>query len=77
MFALVLLFISAKEIIMTKKRVQKEFEDSVLPFIKDTFENDGKVDHNARAQAWNDFTDSLCKDGTITQNQYSTWSNPY
>lgn len=77
MFALVLLFISAKEIIMTKKRVQKEFEDSVIPFIKDAFENDGKVDRHARAQAWDEYTYWLCKDRTITNHQYITWSNPY
>ena len=28
-------------------------------------------------EAWNNYTDSLCKDGEISDRQYSTWSNPY
>lgn len=26
---------------------------------------------------WNDFTDALCKEGYISDNQYNTWSNPF
>jgi hypothetical protein len=28
-------------------------------------------------EAWNNFTDSLCKDGFITDSQYNRWSNPF
>jgi hypothetical protein len=28
-------------------------------------------------EAFNDYTDSLCKDGEITQEQYENWDNPY
>lgn len=31
----------------------------------------------AHRKAWNNFTDSLCKDGIITEKQYETWTNPY
>lgn len=31
----------------------------------------------AKQQAWNDYTDGLCKDGTITNYQYNSWSNPF
>ena len=26
---------------------------------------------------WNNFTDSLCKRGKISDRQYNTWSNPF
>jgi len=26
---------------------------------------------------WNDFTDALCKEGYISENQYNNWSNPF
>ena len=36
-----------------------------------------KGDTIAKREAWNDFTDMLCKDGDITMNQYNNWSNPF
>ena len=30
-----------------------------------------------RREAWNNFTDSLCKNRQITAKQYDTWSNPF
>ena len=30
-----------------------------------------------RREAWNNFTDFLCKDRQITAKQYDTWSNPF
>ena len=34
-------------------------------------------DKVALREAWNNYTDSLCKDGLITERQYETWSNPF
>lgn len=34
-------------------------------------------DKVALREAWNNYTDSLCKDGMITEHQYDTWSNPF
>ncbi|ABA47037.1 gp68 [Synechococcus phage syn9] len=31
----------------------------------------------AKREAWNNFTDMLCKEGDITMNQYNNWSNPF
>ena len=31
----------------------------------------------AKRTEWNDWTDSLCKDGLITDNQYNNWGNPF
>jgi hypothetical protein len=30
-----------------------------------------------KREAWNNFTDYLCKDGQITPQQYDSWSNPF
>ena len=31
----------------------------------------------AKREAWNNFTDALCKEGYITTKQYNNWSNPF
>lgn len=36
-----------------------------------------KGDKIMQSQAWNDYTDGLCKDRCITQEQYATWTNPF
>ena len=30
-----------------------------------------------KRETWNDWTDMLCKDRTITSKQYDTWTNPF
>ena len=37
----------------------------------------GKGDEVAKRTMWNDWTDSLCKDGLITQKQYENWGQPF
>lgn len=37
----------------------------------------GRLDTVARAEAWNNYTDALCKEGRITPIQYSGWTNPF
>ena len=37
----------------------------------------GTKDKPKIRQAWNVYTDMLCKDGEITQRQYDTWINPF
>jgi len=34
-------------------------------------------DKIAKRCAFNDYTDTLCKDGMITTYQYENWSNPF
>lgn len=31
----------------------------------------------AKREAWNNYTDALCKDGVITESQYNNWTNPF
>lgn len=30
-----------------------------------------------KREAWNNFTDALCKDRQITDRQYAAWANPF
>lgn len=61
---------------MTKKQAVTEFKETVLPAIREAYEQDGRRDVVARSEAWNNYTDMLCKDRLITTHQYNTWSHP-
>lgn len=50
------------------------FEVAVLPGVIATYEQDGEPDWPARREEWNNWTDSLCKDGEISDWQYENWS---
>lgn len=60
---------------MTKKQALRDFKEHVLPNIP--LRHNGKVDEVARSEAWNNYTDALCKDGQITLKQYESWTNPF
>ena len=62
---------------VTKKSVLADFRENILPMVRKQFEPDGRVDAIARREAWNNYTDALCKDRVITAHQYDTWSNPF
>lgn len=59
---------------MTKSEVLKQFKAEVLPAVVAKYGDDDRV---AKAEAWNNYTDSLCKDRQITAKQYSNWTNPF
>jgi len=61
---------------LTRKEILAMFKEEVLPYIKEQYEKDGKVDRIARREAFNDFTDSLFKDGMITEKTYNEY-NPF
>ena len=52
------------------------FNDEILPCVKEAYEQDGIVDRIARWEAWSNWTDSLCKDGAISNWQYNNWTHP-
>ena len=60
---------------MTKKKVlqifKEQWRNEVL--VKPELSSD-KV---ARSEAWNNYTDSLCKEGLISSKQYHNWTNPF
>lgn len=67
---------------MTKEEALAEFK-RLYPhetFLRD-FGYDGRcrmeLDDFARREAWNDYIDTLCKEGRITRHQYETWHNPF
>jgi|LFRM01.1.fsa_nt_gb hypothetical protein len=61
---------------LTRKEILAMFKEEVLPYIKEQYEKDGKVDRIARREAFNNFTDSLFKDGMITEKTYNEY-NPF
>jgi len=60
---------------VTKREAIKLFKTEILPLVRAKYETDGVVDHPARAEAWNNWTEALCKRSLITPRQYETWDN--
>jgi hypothetical protein len=59
---------------MTKREAFAQFKAEVLPNVQKQY---GTKDKAARDQAWNDYTDALCKNGDITLKQYESWTHPF
>ena len=57
-----------------KWQVVADFRDVILP---DIIKRYGPNDKPAKAEAWNNYTYALYKNGQITQKQYETWMNPF
>lgn len=55
---------------MTKKEALRDFLKNVWP-------NSKYKDAVAKCEAWNNYTDILCKNGDITITQYESWTNPF
>ncbi len=54
---------------MNKKQAEQIFKAEIMPYLP-------KNDKPALRMAWNDYTDSLCRDGQITSKQYQNWTQP-
>jgi hypothetical protein len=59
---------------LTEKQAVEQFEENVLPSLITRYGADDAV---AIRTAYNDYTDSLCKDGQLTTWQYENMDNPY
>lgn len=59
---------------MLKKEVAAVFKKHYRDQIIEEF---GENDHAAMRQAWNDFVDSLVKDGLVSETQANRWVNPF
>jgi folate-dependent tRNA-U54 methylase TrmFO/GidA len=60
---------------MTKAEAKAEFDELCPP---ESFRSQrGYIDKPMRAEAWNNFTDALCKDRRITMKQYESWTHPW
>lgn len=60
---------------MTKAQVLADFRELWADAIK--HDPNLKGDSIAKREAFNDYTDSLCKDRRISSHQYNTWTNPF
>lgn len=60
---------------VNKSQALASFKAEILPAIVEREYNG--PDRVARREAWANYTDSLYKDGEITERQYNTWSNPF
>jgi rubredoxin len=63
--------------------IVERFKDEVLPMVRKIYERplgeydrDGRIDTVARSEAWNNWTDSLCKEGVISAHAYENWDQP-
>lgn len=54
--------------------VQECFEEFILPYVIKQY---GADDEIAIRTAFNDYTDLLCKEGEISDEQYDSMENPY
>ena len=57
---------------LSKKQALIIFRDLYKDFLKKN-----RFDYVAKREAWNNWTDGLCKDGTITSWQYENWDQPF
>ena len=61
---------------MTKKQVVKIFNEEYMPGLREQERLNGKIDLGARRMAWAVLTDSMNKDGLITDSQFFRWTAP-
>lgn len=59
---------------MTKETALRVFREEGEDFIRDCRKRKDVV---MLREAWNNYTDGLCKEGRITLRQYETWTNPF
>jgi len=69
---------------MTKKQIDQQFKDYLLPSVKKAFERDNRAtlkgkackDKPARCEAYNNYIDSLHREGRITESQANRYCIP-
>ena len=57
---------------LTKKQALIIFKDLYKDFLKKN-----RFDYVAKREAWNNWTDGLCKDRQNTSWQYDNWTQPF
>lgn len=60
---------------MKKTQVVKLFNEYFEEFLLEN--EDRRGDKPLKRTAWNNFTDTLCKEQLITLHQLETWKNPF
>lgn len=59
---------------MTHPDAVETFNEEIKPLVE---KHRGYDDDIALREEWNNWTDSLCKGGVITNCQYENWDNPF
>ena len=63
--------------VMLWEQAVQQFNDYHMPYIREQEERyNNHPDLPMRREAWNNFTDMLCKDNQISDWQYDNWSQP-
>jgi len=52
------------------------WQQSILPVVRQQFEQDGEPDYIARSESFSDYADMLCQSGDISDWQQANWSHP-
>lgn len=60
---------------LTKREALAQFRELWADTLQ--HEPNWKGDAIAKRESWNNWTDSLCKGGEISNHQYNTWANPF
>ncbi len=60
---------------MTKTEAYQAFKNSILPELRERYEQDGIPDKPARREAWNDFLDNLIRSGDVPRSA-ERWTHP-
>ena len=66
---------SQLDTVITRKQACDIFQQEYLPHVP-RHPDDGSIDMIAAWETWSNWTDSLCKDGQISDWQYANWSHP-
>ena len=61
---------------ITKKQVVRIFREEYMPALREQERLNGKIDLGARRMAWSVLTDSMNKEGLITDSQIFRWTAP-
>ena len=59
---------------VTKSQILSDFKEYILPCLLEVFSENDIV---AKREAWNNYIDSLQKDGVVSKSQANNWSNPF
>ena len=58
------------------EEIHAQFVAEILPMVREQYEQDGEKDIPARCEAFNNWTDMLCKDGEISDTLYNNIEHP-
>lgn len=67
---LVELFAEDNDLIASEEELSERFDEEILPHVIEEY---GEDDQPAINEAFNNWTDSLCKDGLLHETQYNSY----